>query len=74
MLLEGVGVDHEELVALAEKHFAGHAVWGSSPLPADNTPALYTGGVKEVCASMMENTLNLYLSLFFNYIKCIGDN
>ena len=49
MVLAGVGVDHDRLVAAAQKHFVdAQPVWqasSSSPAKRDNSLAQYTGGL-----------------------------
>ena len=52
MILSGAGVDHEQLVELAEEYFVNPKTsWeGCSTIPVDGSIAQYTGGRKKVCA------------------------
>lgn len=59
MVLAGVGVDHDEFVRLADEHFMGEAVWGSEvgAEKVHSTPALYTGGSKEIIKDLSSVSL-----------------
>ena len=49
MAVAGCGVDHSQLVELAQEHFVEpRRSWEVEPLPVDGSLAQYTGGEKTV--------------------------
>ncbi|ESN93385.1 hypothetical protein HELRODRAFT_186101 [Helobdella robusta] len=63
MVLAGVGVDHEELVALARRHFTSQPTWTGDPVVnthpknKDLSVAQYTGGSREVVKDLSDVSL-----------------
>lgn len=63
MVLAGVGVDHEQFVELARKHFTSQPTWSTDPsvtsLPSerDLSVAQYTGGSKQVVKDLSDVSL-----------------